>query len=89
MIINGEAINKDMKVVRNIISVSMGLTFRQKNYIHKLKVAEKINSKSEFIRDAIDFYTLFFERIIKIQGKEVDPNSLKSSYIVALQEVED
>ena len=56
-------------------------------FISNLKKAKKISSKSEFIRDAIDFYTLFFERIVKIQGQEVDPKSLKSSYTVALQEV--
>ncbi|KKL89118.1 hypothetical protein LCGC14_1917950 [marine sediment metagenome] len=73
----------------NIISISMGVTHRQKDYISNLKKAKKISSKSEFIRDAIDFYTLFFERIVKIQGQEVDPKSLKSSYTVALQEVTD
>ena len=73
--------------VNNIVSMSMGVTLRQKNYITKLKKTKKINSKSEFIRDAIDFYTLFFERILLIQGQEVDPDSLKMGYTVALQEV--
>lgn len=73
--------------INNIVSMSMGVTRRQKAYIHKLKVAEKINSKSEWIRDAIDFYTLFFEKIIIIQGQDVEPNSMKCSYTVAVQEV--
>ena len=91
MLINDICPNKDGIDIEgsnhNIVSMSMGITYRQKDYISNLKKAKKINSKSEFIRDAIDFYTLFFERIIKIHGEEVDPKSLKSSYTVALQEV--
>lgn len=87
MFINGEEVDEQLKPIRKVISVSMGLTFRQKDYINKLKIAEKIKSKSEFVRDAIDFYTLFFEQILKFQEQEVDPDSLKMSYVVGLQEV--
>ena len=50
---------------RNVKTVSFGLLARQILKLEYYKVNELIPSKSEFIRTAIDDYSLKFEKIIE------------------------
>jgi hypothetical protein len=59
----GSYLDRD-KVVMNVVSTSCSLLPRQIAYLDWLVETNKVQSKSEFIRCAIDDYTAKFNRVL-------------------------
>lgn len=67
---------------QTVFSTTIALLQRQKDLINYYVINKYTKSRSGFIQEAIDFYTLYFEGILEISGPRKKKDFKKKEPIV-------